>query len=222
MAGGPSQLELFDFKPQLQKYSGQPIPDSFIQGRRFAFMDIFTKEHPKLLGTVRKFAQYGQSGAWVSALLPRHGRGGRRPDVRQIGGDRRLQPRSGQAVRQHRLIAVRPAQHGLVGHLRDRQRVGRPARLRRLAIRPARAAGRGGQLGERLSPLDLPGRAAPRRRRADLEPEYARRDLARSPAPDHRGDRRAQSGPARCHGRPRDRDPDQRLRGGLPDAIECP
>jgi Protein of unknown function (DUF1501) len=70
MAGGPSQLELFDFKPHLQKYSGQRIPDSFIQGRRFAFMDIFTKEHPKLLGTVRKFAQYGQSGGWVSALLP--------------------------------------------------------------------------------------------------------------------------------------------------------
>ena len=70
MAGGPSQLELFDYKPQLQKYSGQPIPDSFIQGRRFAFMDIFTKEHPKLLGTVRQFARHGQSGAWVSALLP--------------------------------------------------------------------------------------------------------------------------------------------------------
>jgi Protein of unknown function (DUF1501) len=71
MAGGPSQLELFDYKPQLQKYSGQPIPDSFIQGRRFAFMDLFTKEHPKLLGTVRRFARHGQSGAWVSALLPR-------------------------------------------------------------------------------------------------------------------------------------------------------
>jgi hypothetical protein len=70
MAGGPSQLELFDYKPRLQQYSGQPIPDSFIHGRRFAFMDIFTKEHPKLLGTVRPFAQHGQSGAWVSALLP--------------------------------------------------------------------------------------------------------------------------------------------------------
>jgi hypothetical protein len=70
MAGGPSQLELFDYKPQLQKYSGQPIPDSFIKGRRFAFMDIFTKEHPKLLGTVRPFARHGQSGAWVSGLLP--------------------------------------------------------------------------------------------------------------------------------------------------------
>jgi hypothetical protein len=70
MAGGPSQLELFDYKPQLQKYNGQPIPDSFIKGRRFAFMDIFTKEHPKLMGTVRRFGRYGQSGAWVSALLP--------------------------------------------------------------------------------------------------------------------------------------------------------
>ena len=70
MAGGPSQLELFDYKPQLQKYSGQAIPDSFIQGRRFAFMDTFTKDHPKLLGTVRKFARHGESGAWVSELLP--------------------------------------------------------------------------------------------------------------------------------------------------------
>jgi hypothetical protein len=70
MAGGPSQLELFDYKPELQKYSDRPIPDSFIKGRRFAFMDIFTKEHPKLLGTTRRFARHGQSGAWVSECLP--------------------------------------------------------------------------------------------------------------------------------------------------------
>ena len=75
MAGGPSQLELFDYKPQLQEYSGQPIPDSFIKGRRFAFMDTFTKEHPKLLGTDRKFAQHGAVGRMglgaVAALRPR-------------------------------------------------------------------------------------------------------------------------------------------------------
>jgi len=70
MAGGPSQLELFDYKPELVKYSGQPIPESFVKGRRFAFMDIFTKAPPKLLGTVRKFARHGQSGAWVSECLP--------------------------------------------------------------------------------------------------------------------------------------------------------
>ena len=39
MAGGPSQLELFDYKPKLQELDGQPIPQSFIQGKRFAFMD---------------------------------------------------------------------------------------------------------------------------------------------------------------------------------------
>ncbi len=70
MAGGPSQLELFDDKPHLRRYSGQPIPDSFIKGRRFAFMDVFTKEHPRLLGTSRRFSRHGQSGASVSELMP--------------------------------------------------------------------------------------------------------------------------------------------------------
>src|SRR4051812_36742703 len=46
MAGGPSQLETFDFKPTLQKLDGQPIPDSFIKNKRFAFMDDFTRQVP--------------------------------------------------------------------------------------------------------------------------------------------------------------------------------
>ena len=70
MAGGPSQLEMFDYKPDLQKYHEQQIPESFIKGRRFAFMDLFTKNPPRLLGTARKFAQHGESGAWVSEILP--------------------------------------------------------------------------------------------------------------------------------------------------------
>src|SRR5216683_4065654 len=70
MAGGPSQFELFDFKPSLQKFSNQSVPDSLIAGKRFAFMDSFTKEKPKLLGTSRTFKQYGRGGAWVSDLLP--------------------------------------------------------------------------------------------------------------------------------------------------------
>src|SRR5262245_20032710 len=70
MAGGPSQFELFERKPELQKFHGQPIPESFTKGKRFAFMDTFTKERPKLLGTERKFAQHGQSGAWISECLP--------------------------------------------------------------------------------------------------------------------------------------------------------
>ncbi len=70
MAGGPSQLELFDPKPVLNQLNGKPIPDSYIKGKRFAFMDMFTKEVPKLLGTRRKFAKHGQSGQWVSNCLP--------------------------------------------------------------------------------------------------------------------------------------------------------
>ena len=70
MAGAPSQLELFDFKPKLQELDGQPIPDSYMKGKRFAFMDTFAKEVPKLLGTKRKFARHGQSGAYVSECLP--------------------------------------------------------------------------------------------------------------------------------------------------------
>jgi hypothetical protein len=70
MAGGPSQLEMFDYKPELKQYNAQPIPESFIKGRRFAFMDRFTKDPPKLLGTSRRFAQHGASGAWISELLP--------------------------------------------------------------------------------------------------------------------------------------------------------
>src|SRR5690349_6535612 len=50
MAGAPSQLELFDYKPALQQYDGKPAPESLLKGKRFAFMDSFSKEPPKLLG----------------------------------------------------------------------------------------------------------------------------------------------------------------------------
>lgn len=68
MAGGPSQLELFDYKPKLAELSGQPIPESYIAGKRFAFMNA--SHRTDLLGPKRTFAQHGQSGAWVSDLLP--------------------------------------------------------------------------------------------------------------------------------------------------------
>ncbi len=70
MAGAPSQLELYDYKPKLLAQHGKPIPPDFIKGKRFAFMDSFAKEPPKLLASKRKFAQHGKSGAWVSECLP--------------------------------------------------------------------------------------------------------------------------------------------------------
>ena len=66
MAGSPSQLELFDYKPELVKYNGKPCPDELLKGKRFAFI----KGVPKMLGTPYKFKQHGQSGAWVSELMP--------------------------------------------------------------------------------------------------------------------------------------------------------
>ena len=68
MAGGPSQLELFDYKPKLQELNGKPIPQSYVEGKRFAFMN--TSNGMNLLGTRKKFRQHGQSGAWVSDMLP--------------------------------------------------------------------------------------------------------------------------------------------------------
>jgi hypothetical protein len=66
MAGAPSQLELFDFKPELQKMDGLDCPDSFIQGKKFAFI----RGVPKLLGPQAQFKQYGESGIWLSDNLP--------------------------------------------------------------------------------------------------------------------------------------------------------
>ncbi len=68
MAGGPSQLELFDYKPKLVELNNQPIPQSFVEGKRFAFMD--SSHSTNLLGTRRTFKQHGHSGAWVSDLFP--------------------------------------------------------------------------------------------------------------------------------------------------------
>ena len=69
MAGGPSQLELFDPKPKLQQLNGQVIPESYVKGKRFAFI----KPDATLLGTIRKFNQHGESGAVISECLPHLG-----------------------------------------------------------------------------------------------------------------------------------------------------
>jgi len=66
MAGGPSHLELFDYKPKLQELDGQVIPPSYTKNKRFAFI----KGDAKLLGTRRKFARYGECGAELSECLP--------------------------------------------------------------------------------------------------------------------------------------------------------
>jgi uncharacterized protein (DUF1501 family) len=66
MIGAPSQLDLFDDKPELRKLDGEPIPESFLEGRRFPFL----KGVPHLLSSPWKFETCGSSGMTVSELLP--------------------------------------------------------------------------------------------------------------------------------------------------------
>lgn len=66
MAGAPSQLEMFDYKPELQKLHDLDCPPSLLEGKKFAFI----QGTPKMLGPQHKFGRYGQSGQHVSDLLP--------------------------------------------------------------------------------------------------------------------------------------------------------
>ncbi|MBL7872889.1 MAG: DUF1501 domain-containing protein [Cyclobacteriaceae bacterium] len=66
MAGAPSQLELFSYKPELSKLDGQDCPPSLLEGKKFAFI----RGVPKMLGPQAKFKQHGQSGLWLSENLP--------------------------------------------------------------------------------------------------------------------------------------------------------
>ncbi|MGI9545551.1 MAG: DUF1501 domain-containing protein, partial [Cyclobacteriaceae bacterium] len=66
MAGSPSQLELFDYKPELHKLHDQECPQSILDEHKFAFI----QGTPKMLEPQAQFSQHGQSGAYVSNLLP--------------------------------------------------------------------------------------------------------------------------------------------------------
>ena len=66
MVGAPSQLELFDYKPELAKYSGKECPAEYLEGQRFAFI----QGTPKMIGPQHPFERCGESGAWVSDALP--------------------------------------------------------------------------------------------------------------------------------------------------------
>jgi uncharacterized protein (DUF1501 family) len=66
MAGAPSHLELFDYKPKLAEYEGKPIPPEVIGGQRYAFI----RPDAAALGPQFRFARQGQSGAELAEVLP--------------------------------------------------------------------------------------------------------------------------------------------------------
>ena len=136
----------------------KPTPDSFLNGKRFAFMDTFSKEKPKLLGTRREFKQYGKSGHLGFRSAAEHRVGCRRYRCGPWRFHRELQSRPGEAVHQYRIGAARTSEHGLVDQLRHRQRLEGSARLCGSAVGPSRASRRRGAMVQRL-PADVRTRA---------------------------------------------------------------
>ena len=139
MAGGPSQLELFDHKPKLQELDGQIVPPSYTKNKRFAFI----KARRQAAGHAPQVpARTASRGAELSELLPHLARSSTTSAmVRSMAtdvfnhGPAKLFVNTGS-------LAFRPAQHGRLDHLRHRQRVAEPAGLRRAAVGPAWAARR--------------------------------------------------------------------------------
>src|SRR5205085_2625433 len=72
-SGAPSHVDLFDYKPEMQKHHGQELPDSIRQGQRITGMTSGQKAFP-VAATKYKFSQHGKSGLWLSELLPHHGK----------------------------------------------------------------------------------------------------------------------------------------------------
>lgn len=68
-SGGPSQFELFDYKPRVNAMHGQELPESVRRGQRLTGMTGFQNALP-LARSHFDFAQHGESGAWVSELMP--------------------------------------------------------------------------------------------------------------------------------------------------------
>ena len=66
MAGSPSQLDLFEHKPALTKFHGQDCPKEYLEGKQFAFI----KGTPKMLRGMFDYQQHGETGQWLSSLLP--------------------------------------------------------------------------------------------------------------------------------------------------------
>jgi hypothetical protein len=69
MSGGPSHLETFDYKPELDKFDGKPMPESFTKGQPIAQLQ---GQQLKVQGHLTKFQKHGKSGQWVSDYLPYH------------------------------------------------------------------------------------------------------------------------------------------------------
>ena len=140
MAGGPSHLETFDYKPKLAEMHGKPMPESFTKGQPIA--QLQGQKLDLLRRRSTRSSKFGKSGQEICRDLPAHRHGRRRHLHRPLDADRGDQSRSGPHVHEHRHDDLGPAGDGLVAQVRPGQRERRPARLRRADLDRARAARR--------------------------------------------------------------------------------
>ena len=162
-SGGTSQFESFDYKPKLRDLRGEELPDSIRQGQRLTGMTANQKHFP-IAPSIFDFQQHGESGAWVSELLPYTAAVSdeccfiKSMDTEAINHDPAIT-----FVQTGSQLAGRPSM-GALGFVRTGGSEPGPAGLhgaglagdrpgrRTTAVRPP--------VGKRLSPLPLPGREA--------------------------------------------------------------
>ena len=166
MAGGPSHLETFDYKPKLAEMHGQPMPESFTKGQPIA--QLQGQELQLLRPASQRSASYGQSGQEISELLAAHRQHRRRHLHRPLDADRADQPRPGPHVHEHaaRAISGRPSMgswvtYGLGSESDDLPGFVVLTSLRRHAVA---AADRLAAVAQRLPARPVPGRASSTRR----------------------------------------------------------
>ena len=182
MAGGPSQMETFDYKPVLRQRNGEQLPDSVRQGQRLTGM---SGNQSSL--AARRVAVRVQSAREERHLGQRppapHREDRRRALHRPLDVHRGDQSRPRDHVLPDRLADRRPAEHGLVDSLRARQRQRGPAGVCRAHhARQGRSAALLPPLGQRIPAGAASGRAVPERQGRGVVPgESGRRD-AREPA----------------------------------------
>ena len=131
MAGGPSHLEAFDYKPELKELDGKPFPESFTKGQQLAQLQERVAEGARAVCGVR---QVRQVRAGDFQLVPAHRRHRRRHLHRALDAHRADQPRPGARLHEHRLDHQGPAEHGLVAALRAGRGDRQPAGLRRAHV----------------------------------------------------------------------------------------
>ena len=212
MTGGPSQIDLFDPKPLLNRLDGQPLPPSF--GK---IHSQFLESNPLCMGSHRKWGKYGQAGLDMSDLVPHlHQHADDIAVIRSCVADSVIHAPAMYQMMTGRIFMGHPSLGSWVtlrAGLGERE----PARLRRHDA-AGRDARRGRSvLGRGLLAGALPGNAVPQRTGADRQSQAAGRVLdgpaAQDPRPGPR-DERAGAGPGRHRALGADRD----VRAGLPHA----